>query len=219
LTLSSISPNDFDGKQLLTPAALKGVAATASHAVIDHCKWYFGKRVFGTMFLTFASSSLIRDMEGPTEPIFLPFLCRVRCFEIHVYPSSAVMRDFNILSFLMRSLRVSLTSPATLEHLKFYISFFGNDNFFDHYGFYDDLRDDDVWSHLDSLVTHPSGSRLQRVDIVILYSFRYDDNVVEPDEDEVVEPILDALPLLREKGILFVKANVDSCVMMTFSGR
>ena len=60
-------------------------------------------------------------MEGLTEPIFLPFMCRLRVLEIYrdIDPSSATMRDFNILSLLIRSLRISLTSPATLEHLKF----------------------------------------------------------------------------------------------------
>ncbi len=38
----------------------------------------------------------------------------------------------------------------------------------------------------------------------------YDDDVIEPDETEVIKPVLDALPLLREKGILFVKATLRS---------
>jgi hypothetical protein len=65
----------------------------------------------------------------------------------------------------------------------------------------------DFWIHLDSIITHPTGSRLQKVDINIEYTFCYDD-VREPDSSEVMEPVLDALPLLREKGILFVEANV-----------
>jgi hypothetical protein len=146
-------------------------------------------------------------MEGLTEPIFLPFMCRLRYFEININPDSAFMVDFDILSFLMRSLCVSLTSPATLEHLKFKICFHGNDNHFDHYGFYKDLRDADVWSHLDSIITHPTGSRLQRVDIDIRYTLRYDDNIMEPYNHEILEAVLDALPLLREKGILFVEAK------------
>ena len=76
------------------------------------------------------------------------------------------------------------------------------------YALFDDLRDADVWSHLDSIITHPAGSRLQRVDINIKYSFRYD-NDEEPDSTEILEPVLDALPLLREKGILFVEATVS----------
>jgi hypothetical protein len=72
--------------------------------------------------------------------------------------------------------------------------------------FFNDLRDADVWSHLDSIITHPTGSRLQRVDINIRYAFRRDDNVIEPDDTEVSEAVLNALPLLRKKGILFVKA-------------
>ena len=136
-------------------------------------------------------------------------MSHLRVFEIYVHPSSATMSDFDILSFLMRSLRVSLTSPATLEHLKFIIIFEAHSNQFDYYALFDDLRDDDVWRHLDSIITHPTGSRLQRVDINIEYSFRFDNDVVEPDETAVEEPVLDALPLLREKGILFVKAEVS----------
>ncbi|KIL56625.1 hypothetical protein M378DRAFT_89061 [Amanita muscaria Koide BX008] len=199
LVLHSLLLNDLDGEQsrLLTSAASEGVATTASHTVIDQCVWNFDT-VPRTRFST----------SGPTEPIFLPFMCRLRVFEIRIDPSSAMMRDFHILSFLMGSLRVSLTSPATLEHLKFDIVFFGNDNHFNFYKFYNDLRDADVWSHLDSIITHPTGSRLQRVDINIEYSFRYDDDVMEPDETLVMEPVLDALPLLREKGILFVEADI-----------
>jgi hypothetical protein len=153
-------------------------------------------------------SSLIWDMEGPTEPIFLPFMCRLRIFEIYIHPSS--MSDiFAIMSFLMCSLRVSLTSPATLEHLKFDMVFEGNSNDFDYEALFDDLRHADVWRHLDSIITHPTGSRLQRVEINIKYSFRYDDDddVSELEETEVVGPVLDTLPLLREKGILFVVAE------------
>jgi hypothetical protein len=210
LELDCLSPNDFGGEQSssLTSTALKGVATTASHTVIDHCVWWSRRRVRGTRFPTSAYISLIRDMEGPTESIFLPFMCRLRFFEIDVNPASASMRDFNILSFLMRSLCVSLTVPATLEHLKLKIWFRGDDNHFDHYGFYEDLRDADVWSHLDSIITHPTGSRLQRVDIDINYAFRYDDDVMEPHNDEILKAVLDGLPLLREKGILFVDATV-----------
>jgi len=110
---------------------------------------------------------------------------------------------------LMRSLRVSLTSPATLEHLKFNIVFEGNSNHFNYYALFDDLRNADVWSHLDSIITHPTGSRLQRVDINIKYSFRYDDDGDEPDNTEILKPVLDALPLLREKDILFVEATMS----------
>jgi len=134
-------------------------------------------------------------------------MCHLRVFEIYVDPFSATMSDFGILSFLMRSLRISLTTVATLEHLKFNIAFESNNNHFDYYTLFDDLRDADVWSHLDSIITHPTGSSLQRVDINIEYCFRADDDGEEPSNNEVEEPVLDALPLLREKGILFVKAT------------
>jgi len=137
-------------------------------------------------------------------------MSHLRVLEININPSSATMSDFAILSFLMRSLCASLTSPATLEHLKLNITFEGNDNFFPHYLFFEDLRDDDVWGHLDSIVTHPTGSRLQRVDIDITYTFREDDDVTEPGNAEILEAVLDGLPLLHDKGILFVEANVGA---------
>jgi hypothetical protein len=145
-------------------------------------------------------------------------MCRLRVLEIFIDPSSTTMSDFDILSFLIRSLRVSLTSPATLEHIKFNIVFTGNDDNFLSAEFYDDLCDADVWGHLDSIITHPTGSQLQRVDINIqveFYPFRCDDFVIEPYDtaSEVSEPVLDALPLLRKKGILFVKTTVTSPII------
>ena len=143
-------------------------------------------------------------MQGPTEPIFMPFMCRLHVLEIYIHPYSIYL---DILSFLIRSLRVSLTSPAILEHIKFDILFTAYDNHFDYSGFFYDIPNADVWSHLDSIITHPTGSRLQRVDINIEYQFRSDDDVMELHNTEVSKPVLDALPLLREKGILFVKAT------------
>ena len=105
----------------------------------------------------------------------------------------------------MRSLLISLTSPATLERLKFEIGFQLR-NFSGYDAFHHDLPDADVWSHLDSIITHPIGSRLQRVEIDIKYCFRYGDGL-EPNGTEIVESVLDALPLLRDKGILFVAAT------------
>ena len=215
LELTDDLSNAFDGEQsrLLTPGASEGVAATPPHTVVDHCVWGYFKPVHGTVFPTSAYFSLIWEMEGLTEPIFLPFMCRLRILEIYgdIDPSSVTMGDFNILSLLIRSLRASLTLPATLEHLKFDIEFTGNiaPMHFDIDGFFDDLRDADVWSHLDSIITHPTGSRLQRVDINIEYKFWDDelDYIREPYNTEVSEPILDALPLLREKGILFIEAT------------
>ena len=118
------------------------------------------------------------------------------------------MRDFfDNLSLLIRSLRVSLTSPATLEHLKFDIEFTSDD--FDLDDVFNDLRDADVWSHLDSIITHPTGSRLQRVDINIVYRDNSWDEytIMEPRNTEFSEPVFDALPLLRKKGILFVEVT------------
>jgi hypothetical protein len=132
-------------------------------------------------------------------------MCRLRFFEIYVNFNYDTMRGFDIvLSYLIRSLCISLTSPATLEHLKFYIEFCGDEkeNFYDK--FYDSLRYAKVWTHLDSITTLPTGSRLQRVDFNIV--LLHDDYFCEPVEDEVLEAVLDNLPLLRTKGILFVEA-------------
>jgi hypothetical protein len=146
-------------------------------------------------------------------------MCRLRIFEIYAYLVDASMEEFDILSSVMDSLCMSLTSPATLEHLKFNICFHGNTkNDFDNHKFYEDLRN--VWSHLDSITTHPTGSRLQQVDININYTFRFEDGydndsyddpdyVREPDEGEVLKAVYDGLPLLHAKGILFVKATLD----------
>jgi hypothetical protein len=124
-------------------------------------------------------------------------------FEIYIDLGPGSWHDFYILSYLMGSLRISLTSPATLEHLNFNIRF----ERVDYDKFYEVLRyaDASVWSRLDSIATDPSGSRLQRVDINIKYCFDYEDNSEERSEDEVLKVVLDRLPLLRTKGILFVE--------------
>ena len=169
--------------------------------------------VRSTRFPSSAYLPLIQNTEGPTESMFLPFMCHLRFFEISVKLGSATMDDFDTLSFLMGSLCISLTCPATLEYLQFNIWFSDADNTFiihREYEFYEDLRYAEAWSHLDSITTHPTGAQLQRVDINIHYSFRYDNFVQEPCEHEVEKAVLDGLPLLRAKGILFVEANVDS---------
>ena len=118
----------------------------------------------------------------------------------------------------MRSLCSSLTSPATLEHLEFNTLFCGSfnsdsDGYYEVSTFYDDLRDADVWSLLDSFTSHPTGSQLERVEINMGCCFASgsddddDDYVDDPDEDRVLNAVLDSLPLLRTKGILFVEAN------------
>ena len=128
-------------------------------------------------------------------------MCNLRVLEIYTDPSYSSTENFDIFPFLIRSLRTSLISPATLEHIIFNIVFEGcyRHNEIDYHSFFDDLRC--AWSHLDPIIIHPSGSRLKRVDINIEFAFRSDDDYVE----EVSEAVLDALPLLREKGILFVE--------------
>jgi hypothetical protein len=108
------------------------------------------------------------------------------------------------LSILIRSLCVSLTSPATLESLRIDIWFPYPD---DYDAFFENLRDADVWSQLDSIITYPTGSRLQRVYIYIQgIGYAEADEQLEPDElDEIFQAVKDSLPLLCEKGILFVE--------------
>ena len=115
----------------------------------------------------------------------------------------------------MGSLGMSLTSPATLEHLEFGIRFsdrigFGERLVTPHFNsdrFIEDLRDADVWSHLDSITTHPGSSRLKRVDINIIYTFLCENFREEfvRDENVVLKTVLDGLRSLRTKDILFVK--------------
>ena len=137
-------------------------------------------------------------------------MSRLRLLEIYVDCGSGTGYDFDILSFLTGSLCISLTSPATLEHLKFNISFDGNseNSDFECYAFYEDLRDANVWNHLDSIVTHPSefGSRLRRVDINI-DCYLHESYADELDGNEVSNAVLDSLPLLRAKDILFVEVS------------
>jgi hypothetical protein len=134
-------------------------------------------------------------MEGPTEPIFLPFMCRLRVFEIYIRPDPA------IFSLLMCSLRISLASPATLEHIKVNFVFDSPDNDYNDL-LLGDLHDTDVWRPLDSIITHPTSSRLQRVDINIILR-----GMSELNEAGVKQLFLDVLPLLCEEGILFVKVT------------
>jgi hypothetical protein len=215
LELHSLSPSSFVGEYStsLTRAVSKEAATMASHTVIDRCVWHFEREdVCGTRFPTSAYFSLIGDKEDSTEPIFLPFMYHLRFFEIYISLGSGTMYDFDILSFLIGSLCISLTSPATLKHLEFNIRFRGGydlDNDFDSDIFYENLRDADVWSHLDSIITHPSGSQLQQVDINIYCSYPYDYVGEEPDKDRVLKAVLDGLPLLRMKCILFVKVTFE----------
>jgi hypothetical protein len=163
--------------------------------------------VCGTRFPSSAYFSLIQDTgrEGLKESKFLLFMCRLRFFKIYIDVGSTLIFDFWTLSLLMGSLCISLTSPATLEHLEFNIRVCGSGDGFDLKLYYD-LCHADFWSHLDSIASHPIGSRLQRVDINIDYSYCYYDSRYKPDKDKTEKAVLDGLPLLRTKGILFVEA-------------
>src|SRR6266508_3303287 len=144
--------------------------------------------------------------------MFLPFMSHLHILEIYVNPYSTTIGHFDILTFLILSLHASSSSPATLEHLKFSITILVDENMLDNDGFYDNLYSDNVWRHLDSITIHPTGSQLQRVEVDIKFCYDNDDDTVDTGED-VLEPIFDELPLLREKGILFVHDHgVESSV-------
>ena len=109
LELHSISPFDFYD---LNRAASNEMASMASHAAID----YISSSMSGMRFPYF--HSLIFYLYSgrrrvSTELKFLPF--------IYINISSTSMHSFNMLSLLIGSLCISLTSPATLERLKFNI--------------------------------------------------------------------------------------------------
>ena len=143
LELYPVSPNDFfeesSSSLTLASSTKKRVAPMASQTEIDRCLWHI-LCLTGTGFPSSAYFSLIQDIESLTESIFLPFMCRLRFFEIYFAFGSANMHDFNILSSLMGSLCISLTSLATLEHLQSLISFRGFVRDFDSDEFYDNLR-------------------------------------------------------------------------------
>jgi hypothetical protein len=133
-------------------------------------------------------------------------MCRIRFLEIHICLNSAP-GDFYLLSFAMRSLFfINLKSPATLEHLEFNVEFHCVEYGYD--SLYVNLRDADLWRYLDSIATHPTDARLQRVDIAIKYTCY--DGVDEPDKDKIKKAVFDGLPLLRMKGILFVYAGGEA---------
>jgi hypothetical protein len=196
LELSSISPLDFYDENSSSPtrAASMGVAPMASHAVIDRCVWRIEQDhpryeiPLTCLFLTNSGQRL-----RTTGSRFLPFMCRLRFFEIYIGVNSY---NFGLLSIMMHSLCISLTSPATLEHLKFNLCFRGDE--------YDGLCNADAWRQLDSITTYPTGSRLQRIEINVNYYFPEID-WEESFEDKVEKAVYDSLPLLCTKGILFVE--------------
>ena len=168
-----------------------------------------GTRFSSSTFFTNSRQRRFHGNPSTTYSTFLPFISRLRFLEIDIHLGRAFRTDFDALSFLICSLEVSLTSPATLEHLKFNIRFRNVTDKLDFKTFYENLRHvggSDAWSYLDSIATHPAGSRLQRVDINIYYAFPFNVDVAEPDKDIVLKAVLDGLPLLRTKGTLFVEA-------------
>ena len=135
-------------------------------------------------------------------------MCNLRLLEFHIDLGAAGWEDFAVLASLMGLLPISLTYPATLEHLEFNISVRAASHDFDN-NFYESLSK--TWRNLDSITTHPTGSRLQRVDINIKAGFsrKFCDCTRERkeiDENKVLEDAFDALPLLHKKGMVFIKA-------------
>ena len=157
----------------------------------------------GRRFPSSAYFSVIqRRFDRATDLTFLPFMTRLRFLEIYLDLGSGTWHDFNVLSLLMGSLSVSLTSP---EHLEFNIRFYGCSPF-NCNTFYENLPI--AWSHLDTIATHPTSSQLRRVDInisCIIYEGQNDG--VKPDKNKISKAVLDGLPLLCTKGILFVKTS------------
>jgi hypothetical protein len=68
--------------------------------------------------------------------------------------------------------------------------------------FFDEIRDADFWGDLNSFATHPASSRLQRVEIHI--GSWANPPLCWSDRDKAMESVYDWLPLLRDRGILFV---------------
>ena len=204
LDLNSISPIDFCDESSLTRAASKGVAPVASHTVIDQCFWRLKLPQYEIPFTRlFSTNPRQKRANMITKSIFLPFMSRIRSLEIHICLSSISGEDdFYLLSLVIRLLPISPTSPAILEHLELNVEF--PDIACDYNSFYDNLRDASLWRHVDSIATHPTESRLQRVDINIRYE--YDEDMDEPDGDKVKKIVFDSLPLLRMKDMLFVEA-------------
>ena len=86
LELFYLSPNDFGNVENSESNSLTstGVAPMASHTVIDQCVWHLRERdLRGTKSPSSAYFSLIWDIEGFIESIFLPFMCGLRFFEIN----------------------------------------------------------------------------------------------------------------------------------------
>ena len=68
--------------------------------------------------------SLIHNGEVHTKSIFLPFMRCLRFFKIDANPGLATVHDFDILSFLIGSLCISLTSPTPeVRHLVSWIRY------------------------------------------------------------------------------------------------
>jgi len=134
--------------------------------------------------------------------IFLPFVSRLRCLEIYINLSSGTDDDFHALAFLILSLSISL-QPSIVEHLEINLRFHCLD---DDDIFYDNLLN--IWRPLDFIIAFSPTLQLHRIDIIINCTFRYeyDDDEDEPDRDEIVRTVLDGLPMLNMKGILFVDA-------------
>ena len=183
LKLHDIPPVDFCDESSLTPASSKGVAPVASHTVIDQCFWRFELYRYEITFIRlFFTSSRQRRANMITKSIFLPFMCRIRILKIDICLHPPPGDNFYLSYFVIRSLFINLTSPATIEQLEFNAEF--SRIVIEYDSFYDNLRDADLGRHLDSIATHPTDLR---VDINIIYAYDVD----EFDVDRVKEVVFD----------------------------
>ena len=135
-----------------------------------------------------------------TDSIFLPFMCNLRILQMYIDLRSGTEHDFEILSFLIGSLSISLGCP---EYLEFNIRFH-NYTPFNPNSFYVNLCN--VWRRLDTITTYPTCSRLRGVHISINYMLNYQhDDEEEPHMGEIFKAIHYGLPLLCRKGILCIR--------------
>jgi hypothetical protein len=135
----------------------------------------------------------------------LPFLSHPRFVELDITPMDSIS-EFH---FLLHTLVISIQCPATLEGLKCRIGF----HWLDVHIFMQDFIVLDAWTQLDSLITLPTCSRLQRVDLnICLRVDQLEEGVsletVNQTRDMVRHHIPQIFPLLLKKGILLWDVSV-----------
>ena len=125
LNLHSVSPNDsgnVNSSSLIQPASKGSCTNGFSHSDWLVCVTFEEERRVWYEISPFAYFLLIhwQDIIPPSR--YSCHSCAVYAFfEVYVHLGSGTMYDFDILSFMMRPLCTSLTSPAILEHLELHI--------------------------------------------------------------------------------------------------